>query len=343
MANHLGFWVLGPRFESVQGYHFFFKMEIVIKKEVIILVILIIVSNFFLFLLISKDYNQKIIELNTTIDSLDEKINTQTKSLAQQIEKEKTYSEQQRRVLENTTLENFKILENFINQKTKSLQLDLESQLSEVETKVGGLEEKSSELEEKLSEIQVESKDFTEIIEDVIKAVVSIQTDIGQASGTIYDQRGYIITNWHVIEDASAIAVIDYDSKSYQVRIVGTAQDIDLAVLKIESDDDFHYLDFEDDVSIGERVIAVGNPFGLSFSVTEGIISALNREIDDTRIGYIQTDVPINPGNSGGPLVNTDKKIVGINTLKISGENLGFAIPAAVAEDIAQQALEADS
>ena len=87
-------------------------------------------------------------------------------------------------------------------------------------------------------------------------------------------------------------------------------------------------------------MIAIGNPLGLSFTVTEGIVSAKGRFIDDTGVGYIQTDVSINPGNSGGPLVNAAKNIVGINTFKITQtEGLGFAIPSNVAESIAKQAL----
>ncbi|MBU0628196.1 MAG: trypsin-like peptidase domain-containing protein, partial [Nanoarchaeota archaeon] len=145
------------------------------------------------------------------------------------------------------------------------------------------------------------------------------------------------------IEDASSVYVVDYDYNKYPVSIVGTASNVDLAVLKIEYNKTFDYLDFADssDIRVGQRVIAVGNPLGLSFSVTEGIISSVNRVVDSTGIGYIQTDVPINAGNSGGPLINSNSKIVGINTFKLlDTEGLGFAIPADAAESIAEQAVK---
>ena len=184
-----------------------------------------------------------------------------------------------------------------VSSSLEKVKTDTESGLEDISQKVGGLEEKSSELEDMLYEIDVQSSDFSSIVEDVVKAVVSVKTDKSQGSGVIFNSNGYIITNKHVLTDSSSIQV-------------------------------------------GQRTIAVGNPLGLSFSVTEGIISALNRKIDDTGIGYIQTDVPINPWNSGGPLVNSDKKIVGINTLKIlDTEGLGFAIPSNVAKSIADQAV----
>ena len=133
---------------------------------------------------------------------------------------------------------------------------------------------------------------------------------------------------------------MDSKGNSFPATIVGTATSIDLAVLKIDATVPFLTFANDADVKVGEKVIAVGSPLGLSFSVTQGIISAVNRKIDGTGIGYVQTDVSINPGNSGGPLVNNQKKIIGINTLKISDtEGLGFAIPASVAKSIGAQAI----
>ena len=224
------------------------------------------------------------------------------------------------------------------NQKTSKLKLDLESQVSDVSVQ---LEDKSKELESQIASIDVSSSDFSSIIEDVTKAVVSVKTNRGQGSGVIFDSDGLVLTNKHVIDSASQIAVVDYNQKAYPVKIIGTAKNSDLAILEIVSNETFSRLKFASDseIKVGSKVIAIGNPKGLSFTVTEGIISAINRKIDDTGIGYIQTDVSINSGNSGGPLVNAAKRIVGINTFKlVDSEGLGFAIPSSVAQDIANQA-----
>jgi len=267
--------------------------------------------------------------------------------LSSKIQSDRDYNMLQMSVLENKTMSNFKKLQDFFNSETTKLKLDLEtnkkatqSEISDISQKVGGLEEKSSELDSRISEINVQSSDFSSIANDVIKAVVSVKTSNGQASGVIFDSRGYIMTNRHVVEGVSDIKVYDYNADTYDVEVIGVAKSVDLAVLKIVSNDTFSYLKFEDisNINVGERVIAVGNPLGLSFTVTEGIISALDRNIDSSGVGYLQTDVSINPGNSGGPLVDSSKMIVGINTLKISDtEGLGFAIPCDVAENIAEQ------
>ena len=307
----------------------------------IMIVILIIASNVALYSFLTKDYNKKFNTLDDSLNLMENNLGLKINMLEMNISDVRIESENKRKLLKDQTNENLQDLTDYINQKTSSLQLNLESQLSNVEDVMGDLEERSTDLEDKISEIRVKSDDFSSIIEDVIKAVVSIQTNSGQGSGVIFNEDGYILTNKHVIEGASAISVIDYDSNSYPVRIIGLAESVDLAVIQISSNQTFDSLRFEDDVNVGERVIAVGNPLGLSFTVTEGIVSAINREIDDTGVGYIQTDVSINPGNSGGPLINSRSRIVGINTFKISAsEGLGFAIPAIIAEDIASQAFE---
>jgi len=313
--------------------------------SILAIFLLVISSNLLLYKTLKEDYTTK--------------LNSLQSALSESIDQEHTYNKQQRFILENKTLTNIINLQNILSKETSKLKLDLESQLGDVSSnieevkaetesglqdiseKVGGLEEKSSELEDKLSEIDLQSSDFSSIVEDVVKAVVSVKTNNGQGSGVIFNSQGYILTNKHVIESATSIQVIDYDNNVHAIRLMGVANNVDLAILKIEDTGSFNYLEFADSstIKVGERVIAVGNPLGLSFSVTEGIISALNRNIDDTGIGYIQTDVPINPGNSGGPLVNSDKEIVGINTLKIlDTEGLGFAIPSNVAKSIADQA-----
>ena len=299
--------------------------------------LLIIGSNFYVYDKLSNDYTNKITSLNQKIDSLENE-------LKQDVEKEKLARQEQLNNLDTKTSDIKKSLESQVNDVSGSIEevkSNTEENLANINNKIGGVEKKNSLLESKLSEIQVSSSDFSSIIEDVVKAVASVRTNLGQGSGVLFNSNGYIITNNHVIDGASEITVIDYNGNSYNAVIVDRDVNADLAVLKINGSS-FSYLNFEDssNINIGDRVIAVGNPLGLSFSVTEGIVSGLNRQIDNSGIGYIQTDVPINPGNYGGPLVNSAKKIVGITTLKfLNTEGLGFAIPANVVENFANSAL----
>lgn len=284
---------------------------------VVILIILILITNFITYSLITKIYDQE-------IDNIYSNLASTRDSVIQEIKSERD----QRLILENKTAETFIELGDLLKKETTRF----ESKIGEVFQEVEGLQAVVSELD-------VESSDFSSIIEDVIKAVVSIRTDTGQGSGVFFRSDGYIITNKHVVEDASAIVVIDYDSRRYSVSAIGLAPDIDLAILKVEGNG-FEYLEFADSsrIRVGERVIAVGNPLGLSFTVTEGIISAVGRRIRG--VDYIQTDVPINPGNSGGPLVNARKEIVGINTFIVANtQGLGFAIPSDTVAEFADQAL----
>lgn len=181
-------------------------------------------------------------------------------------------------------------------------------------------------LKEDVKNIKIKSADFSAIVDDVLNSVVSVSTNVGQGSGAIIDERGYIVTNVHVISGASAVKVTTYSGDTYNVDVLaGYDSDADIAVLKINGAN-LKKLDFgdSDEIKVGEKVIAAGNPAGLAFTVTEGIVSAFRTFSGKN---YIQTDVPINPGNSGGPLVNTRGEIVGINNFKAGGfEGLGFAI-----------------
>ena len=161
-----------------------------------------------------------------------------------------------------------------------------------------------------------------------------------EGSGIVYSEDGYIITNYHVIEDAqdstsAAVTVTLSDDQEYEAKIIGCDEVTDLAVLKIEATG-LTPATFgnSDDLKVGELAVAIGNPLGQEFagSVTVGYISALNRSIttDGRTYQLIQTDAAINPGNSGGALVNAKGEVVGINTAKITDttvEGLGFAIP----------------
>jgi len=197
------------------------------------------------------------------------------------------------------------------------------------------------ELKQEVSTIQVKSQDFSAIIDRVLESVVSVETDRGQGSGVIFETEGYIITNHHVVDGANIIRVLTNDNQLYDAQYIGFNEVVDVAVLKIEGS--FSRLRFgdSDDIKVGEKVIALGNPAGLSFTVTEGIISAVHRTGPNGLNIYIQTDVPINPGNSGGPLVSTDSRIIGINNFKIGGfEGLGFAIESNTVEEIADGIVE---
>jgi len=159
-----------------------------------------------------------------------------------------------------------------------------------------------------------------------------VQNSLG--SGVIIDSsHRYVLTNHHVIVRASKIHVTLSNQQEFEARVVGTDPESDLAILKIETGIELPAIPMgrSDDLMIGETVIAIGNPFGLSHSVTTGVISALNRSVRTEQQVYhnfIQIDAPINPGNSGGPLLNINGELIGINTAIYSGaEGIGFAIP----------------
>jgi len=153
-------------------------------------------------------------------------------------------------------------------------------------------------------------------------------------SGVIIDgHRGLILTNAHVIEKTGTIQVSLNDKHEFEAQIVGVDPDSDLALLKIDTQNQLPSVDMGDssDIMIGETVIAIGNPFGFSHTVTTGVVSALNRDIkSDERIfrDFIQIDASINPGNSGGPLLNINGELIGINTaIYAKAQGIGFAIP----------------
>ena len=168
---------------------------------------------------------------------------------------------------------------------------------------------------------------------------------VGSGSGVIYSKDGYIITNNHVIEGASAIEVM-HEKRTYSATLVGTDPKMDIAVLKIEAENlPAIELANSSDVEIGDWVLAVGNPFNLTSTVTAGIVSAIGSDANSVRENfpielYIQTDAAINPGNSGGALVNTEGALVGINTSIISRTGsyagYGFAVPSDIVVKIVE-------
>ena len=164
-------------------------------------------------------------------------------------------------------------------------------------------------------------------------------------SGVIVSRDGYILTNAHVVLDADEILVKLYDRRELKAKVIGTDEQTDIALLKIEANNlPTVTLGSTRDLKVGEWVMAIGNPFGFDHTVTAGIVSAKGRSfVNENYVPFIQTDVAINPGNSGGPLFNTRGEVVGINS-RISSEpgrrsyaGLSFAIPAEVAKDVMEQ------
>ena len=171
----------------------------------------------------------------------------------------------------------------------------------------------------------------------------------GAGSGVIITEDGYIVTNNHVIDGATDLEITLNNNKSYKAEIVGTAPQSDIALLKIDTEEKLSYIPFGDSNSakIGEWVLAVGNPFNLTSTVTAGIISAKSRdlnELDNKNQSFIQTDAAINPGNSGGALVNVRGELIGINTAITSqtGSYVGyaFAVPSNNAKKIIDDIIE---
>ncbi|MHC4637728.1 MAG: Do family serine endopeptidase [Planctomycetota bacterium] len=166
-----------------------------------------------------------------------------------------------------------------------------------------------------------------------------------QGSGFIISADGYILTNNHVVEGADKITVTLLDEREFEAKIIGTDSGSEVAVIKIEAEDlaSLELAD-SDTVNVGEWVLAIGNPFGYSHSVTAGIVSAKGRQVGLADYeNYLQTDAAINPGNSGGPLIDLDCKVVGINTAIVGqGGNIGigFAIPINMAKSIYDQLVE---
>lgn len=160
---------------------------------------------------------------------------------------------------------------------------------------------------------------------------ISRQQSLG--SGFVIDQEGYIITNHHVIDNASEIEVLFNDGKKTRIKakLIGSDKKTDLALLKVKPGTYLKSVELgdSDKIKVGESVVAIGNPFGYSHTVTAGIISAKNRVIGQGPFdNFLQTDASINFGNSGGPLFNSDSQVIGINTaISASGQGLGFAIP----------------
>ncbi|MGB5654542.1 MAG: trypsin-like peptidase domain-containing protein [Robiginitalea sp.] len=218
------------------------------------------------------------------------------------------------------------------------------------------------------SGVGIDEVDFTNAAEKTVNAVVHVKNitsgrspgnlmeffygyqeritpQVGTGSGVIISPDGHIVTNNHVITQATQLSVTLNNNKTYEATVVGTDPTSDIALIKVETEEPLPYLVFgdSDNVRIGEWVLAVGNPFNLTSTVTAGIVSAKARNLGRNQ-SFIQTDAAVNPGNSGGALVNTNGELVGINTAITSqtGSYIGysFAVPSNIARKIVQDLLE---
>jgi S1-C subfamily serine protease len=215
--------------------------------------------------------------------------------------------------------------------------------------------------------IPISEESIVDAVEKVSKSVVNIasvrmvQDQLfrvfpvqGVGSGIIIDSRGHILTNNHVIDGTDRLRVTLGDSKQVSAKVAGTDQETDLAVvraesLEIHSHDEVKFqpanLGNSEELNVGQIVMALGNPFGLTGgpTVTAGIISSLNRNVqfENGILELVQTDAAINPGNSGGPLINTKGEVVAINTAKIPyGQGIGFAVPINAVKSILNDLVE---
>ena len=218
--------------------------------------------------------------------------------------------------------------------------------------------------------LNIQRPDFVEIAKKSINTVVHVKSSssgsdysiedfifgrsdrgpqIGSGSGVIISSDGYVVTNHHVIETAENIQITTNNNQTYKAKVIGSDEQNDIALLKIETDDELPYAVFgdSDSTQIGEWVLAVGNPFNLTSTVTAGIISAKSRNLDPTgrtTQSYIQTDAAVNPGNSGGALINDKGELIGINTAiqTQTGSYVGysFAVPSNIAKKVIEDILE---
>ncbi len=228
-----------------------------------------------------------------------------------------------------------------IDQTLGSLGQDIGSanlKLSAANSQIGLLRNSLSSTQESLSETKTDlekqigslkaqaSSDFSSVIDSAVGSVVSIKTNAGQGTGFIITDDGYVVTNQHVLEGAKYANAITAEQETKPMTLIGYSNNLDMALLKISGFYDSLKLADSDDVKVGGKVIAIGNPYGLSFSVSEGIISAVHRTASGMSGEYIQTDAALNAGNSGGPLINVKGKAVGMNNFKMEGDNIGFAL-----------------
>ncbi len=225
-------------------------------------------------------------------------------------------------------------LEQNMNTQIIALTQALQKNQEDITKTANLLDIKVSSLDQEIGSLKAGAgAGFANIIESAIPSVVTVRTNVAQGTGFLITNEGYIVTNFHVLIGGNKLSVITSDQETLNAKLIGYNEEYDVALLKINGT--FTSFKFTNEVQIGEKVIAIGNPLGLQFSVTEGIVSAINRKLSDSDARYIQTDAALNPGNSGGPLINIKGRVIGINNFKVSeGESIGFALQS---DDIKEQ------
>ncbi|MCX6749342.1 MAG: trypsin-like peptidase domain-containing protein [Candidatus Pacearchaeota archaeon] len=242
---------------------------------------------------------------------------------------------------------------NLLNNKISDLRTETQKNINDISLSILETKEDLTSLNADLGNISSEfsqlkasaGDDFSNIIEDAVKSVVTIRTDVSQGTGFVITSDGYAVTNAHVLSGGSVIKAINYQQEILDADFIGYDENLDIALLKLPGSYSELKLGDSDNVQVGEKVIAIGNPLGLQFSVSQGIISAIHREGPSGLEAYLQTDAALNPGNSGGPLINTNGKVIGINNYKAgNSESLGFALESnfikTAVNDIATKSLE---
>jgi S1-C subfamily serine protease len=202
-----------------------------------------------------------------------------------------------------------------------------QGEFQKLNTNVLSQQKQQDNFNQQISLLKLTSNDFSEVIKNSVMSVVSVSTDKSIGSGFVIN-GGYVVTNYHILDGASKITVRTNDDKSFLGELAGFDKTRDVALIRVDTNSlNAIKLGNSNNLKIGEKIIAIGNPLGLSFSASEGIISALDRVGPNGLTEYIQTDVSLNPGNSGGPLINQEGEVVGMNNFKISDtEGLGFAL-----------------
>lgn len=235
---------------------------------------------------------------------------------------------------------------NQVETDIQNLKEDTQGKLNELTTSILQTKEDLKSIDSQLGSIDKEfnllkastSSDFSGIIEEAVKSVVTIRTDISQGTGFIINSKGYLVTSYHVVKGAQSAAVYTYNGDTHTVSLIGYEENLDIALLKIPGNYEILKLGNSEKILKGEKVIAIGNPLGLQFSVSEGIVSAVHRAGINGLEAYIQTDAALNSGNSGGPLINKQGKVIGINNFKVGGgESLGFALESNYIENTVNQ------
>jgi len=220
-------------------------------------------------------------------------------------------------------------LEQNIDNQFMEIRVDTQSKINQLTSVLlDTLRENEEATSEQIKQLKATtSTDFSEVIENSLDSVVTIRTDVSQGTGFILTSRGFIVTNAHVLNGGNFIQVVTSKQEIINAQFIGWDTQLDLALIKIPGTHEYLELANSEDIQVGEKVIAIGNPLGLQFSVSEGIVSAINRKTPFSPGKYIQTDTALNPGNSGGPLIDKEGLVIGINNFKLGDfEGIGFAL-----------------